>query len=302
MNPAYENFVMDKNINVNHIEVNCQTALNPLKRKFPYGWDLNIYRGCQHKCRYCYAFYSHDFLNDNKFSENIYIKTNIVEKLEIELSSKDWKREIINIGGVTDSYQPCEAKYKIMPEVLKLLIKYKTPAIISTKSDLVLRDFELIDELSKITYINIASTITTTDETIRQQIEPGASESLKRFEMLSLFRRTNASVGLHVMPIIPYLTDSRENLNSICDYAHKANVHYMLPGTLYLRGKTKYLFLDFIQNQFPDLYQVFLDLYKKGSANKEYKDILYRKLNELRNKYKLSKSYSLPIKEKIHKI
>jgi DNA repair photolyase len=293
---------MDKNQAVSYIETKCQTALNPLKRKIPYGWDLNIYRGCQHKCQYCYAMYSHGYLNDENFSKNIYIKTNIVDKLENELGSKNWKREVINIGGVTDSYQPCEAKYKIMPEILKLLIKYKTPAIISTKSDLVLRDYELIDELSKITYINIASTITTMDEKIQQMIEPGAASSLRRFEMLKTFRQTNASVGLHVMPIIPYLTDSFENLNSLCNYAHDAMVHYMLPGTLYLRGKTRKSFFDFIQNQFPELYQYFLDLYKKGGANKEYKDNLYKMVNELRDKYQVSKSYSKPMKEKMHKI
>jgi DNA repair photolyase len=293
---------MEKKQTANYLETNCQTALNPLKRKFPYGWDLNIYRGCEHKCQYCYAMYSHDYLNDDSFSENIYIKTNIVEKLEIELSSKSWKREIINIGGVTDSYQPCEAKYKIMPEILKLLIKYKTPAIISTKSDLVLRDYELIDELSKITYINIASTITTTDEKIRQLIEPGAVESLKRFNMLKTFRQTNASVGLHVMPIIPYLTDSYENLNSLCYYASDAKVHYLLPGTMYLRGKTRTFFFDFIQNQFPELYKDFLDIYKKGGANMEYKDNLYKVVNELRDKYQLSKSYSKPMKEKINRV
>ncbi|MBN2165638.1 MAG: radical SAM protein, partial [Marinilabiliaceae bacterium] len=270
-------------------------------RKFPYGWDLNIYRGCEHKCQYCYAMYSHEYLNDDNFAENIYIKTNIVEKLEKELSSKTWKREIINIGGVTDSYQPCEANYKLMPEILKLLIKYKTPAIISTKSDLVLRDYDLIDELSKITYINIAASITTTDEKIRKLIEPGAAESLKRFEMLKTLRQTNASVGLHVMPIIPYLTDSFDNMDSLCQYARDAKVHYMLPGTMYLRGKTRLSFFGFIQTHFPHLYHNFLDLYKKGGATQEYKDNLYKMVNELRDKYQLSKSYSKPMKEKLHK-
>lgn len=292
---------MEKKQTNNYIETNCQSALNPLKRKFPYGWDLNIYRGCEHRCQYCYAMYSHDYLNDDNFAGNIYIKTNIVEKLEMELSSKSWKREIINIGGVTDSYQPCEAKYKLLPEVLKLLIKYKTPAIISTKSDLVLRDYELIDELSRITYINIAASITTTDEEIRKLIEPGAAESLKRFEMLKTFRQTNASVGLHVMPIIPYLTDSFDTMDSLCHYASDAKVHYMLPGTMYLRGKTRQSFFGFIQDQFPHLYQNFLDLYKKGGANKEYKDGLYKMVNELRDRYQLSKSYSKPMKEKMHK-
>jgi DNA repair photolyase len=134
-------------------EIACETALKKLKRRYPYSWDLNIYRGCAHGCRYCYAIYSHDYFKDSNYFENIYVKTNIVDLLESELKSENWKREVINIGGLTDSYQPCEEDLKIMPKILKLLIKYKTPAIISTKSDLILRDYRLIDKLSRLTYV-----------------------------------------------------------------------------------------------------------------------------------------------------
>jgi len=282
-------------------EIQCSTALNELKRKIPYGWDLNIYRNCRHGCKYCYAIYTNDFLENGKYTDSVYIKTNIIEKLEKELSSKKWKREVINIGGVTDSYQPAEADHKLMPEVLKLLIKYKTPAIISTKSDLVLRDYDLIDELSRITYINIAATITSMDETIRKKIEPFGSKSIKRFEMLKTFRKTNASVGLHFMPIIPYLTDTHENIDALYQNAHEADVHYVLPGTLYLRGKTRTVFFDFIKNEFPDLYPKLQSLYKTGGAPVEYKNKLYEMVNKLKDKHSLSGSYSKPMKEKMHK-
>jgi DNA repair photolyase len=289
---------------INITEVTCQSALNKLKRKerkVPFGWDLNIYRGCGHACKYCYAIYSHDYLNDNNYFGNIYVKTNIVEKLESELKSKTWKRETINIGGVTDSYQPCEVNYKIMPDILKLLIKYKTPAIISTKSNLILRDHDLIDELSKITYVDVAATITTTDEKIRQCLEPGSCETMKRFDMLNCFRKTNASIGLHVMPIIPYITDSYENLNSISYYAQQVDVHYMLPNSLYLRGKTKSYFLGFVKTEYPHLYDNLLSLYRTGNIDKEYQDKLYKTVNELIRKYKILSNYSKPIKEKMHK-
>ena len=286
---------------INAIETKCDSALNKLKRKIPYGWDLNIYRGCEHGCKYCFALYSHDYLNDNNYFGNVYVKTNIAEQLERELKSKSWNREVINIGGVTDSYQPLEAKYELMPQILKLLIRYKTPAIISTKSNLILRDYNLIDELSRITYINIAATITTVDENIRTTIEPFGCETLKRFDVLKEFRKTNASIGIHVMPIIPYLTDSRENLEEICSNAQQANVHYMLPGTLYLRGKTKSYFLNFIRDAFPQYYEPLSTLYKRGGAGKEYKDKLYQTINSLRNKYSLQSSYTKPMKEKMHK-
>lgn len=283
-------------------EILCQSALNKLKRKIPYGWDLNIYRGCQHGCKYCFAIYTHKYLENQEYFNSIYVKTNIIEQLEQELKSKSWKREIINIGGITDSYQPIEKEYKLMPEVLKLLIKYKTPAIISTKSDLILRDYNLIDELSRITYINIAATITTTNEVIREKIEPGGCSSLLRFQVLKELRKTNASIGLHTMPIIPYLTDSDENLEALCYYAQYSNVHYMLPGTLYLRGKTRNIFLEFIKDDFSELYDKMKILYKTGSTGIEYKNQLYFRLNKFRKQYNIKSGYSLVMKEKLNHV
>ena len=282
-------------------ELHVKSALNKLKRKIPYGWDLNIYRGCEHGCEYCYAMYSHDYLgsNGNKFSHEIYVKTNIVDELEKELSSSTWKREVINIGGVTDSYQPAEAKYQLMPQILRLLIKYKTPAIISTKSNLVLRDFELIDELSHLTYINIAATITTVNEEIREKIEPGSASTQERFQMLKEFRETNASIGLHVMPILPHLTDEESNFEQMFSQAKECGVDYVLPGTLYLRGSTRPLFFSFIKEKFPLIYDDLLALYKKGGADKEYKNKLYVMVNRLRDKYNLSSSYMKPMREKL---
>lgn len=284
---------------VNNAKMDVNSALTKLKRKVPYGWDLNIYRGCRHGCQYCYAMYSHQYIGNDNFFNDIYVKENVVEQLEKALASDKWKREVINIGGVTDSYQPVEARYQLMPQILKLLIKYKTPAIISTKSKLVLRDYDLIDELSQITYVNVAATITTMDEAIRSKIEPGGASSQERFQVLKEFRKTNASTGLHVMPIIPFITDNEGNFDKMFASAAECGVHYVLPGTLYLRGTTYKNFMAFIQKEFGDIESEFKKLYKTGSAGNEYKTILYEKVNRLRDKYGLSNSYSKPMKEKL---
>ena len=282
-------------------EITCSSALHELKRKIPYGWDCNLYQGCAHGCRYCYACGSRGYEEPQDFSRKIYVKTNIAEHLERELSSPGWKREVVNLGGVTDSYQPAEARYQLMPEVLKLLIQYKTPAIISTKSDLVLRDFDLIDELSRVTYVNIAATVTTMDEAVREKMEPGAVPSARRFRMLKEFRKTNASTGLHLMPIVPYLTDSRENLEALMANAKDSGVGYVLPGTLYLRGAARGVFFQWIEDAYPELLGRLKALYQKGGAGKEYKDGLYRVVNSLRSGYGLSSSYMKPMREKLPK-
>ena len=131
-----------------------------------------------------------------------------------------------------------------MPQILKLLIKYKTPAIISTKSELILRDYDLIEQLSRLTYINVAETITTVDERIREKIEPGSASTTARFAVLKEFRKTNASIGLHVMPIIPFLTDHEANFTELFAHAKTCGVDYVLPGTLYLGyDRTHFLIL-----------------------------------------------------------
>jgi len=241
--------------------------------------------------------YSHQYLAGD-FFHDIYAKKNIVSVLERELASPSWKREVVNIGGVTDSYQPAEKTMRLMPDILKLMIRHKTPVIISSKSDLILRDYDLIDELSRITYVNIAETVTVADEKVRSAIEPNSAGFELRMAVLREFAKTNASTGLHMMPIIPYVTDSTENIEAVFSSAADCAVSYVLTGTLYLRGNTRPLFLDFMKKTYPAKYDVFCSLYAAGAADKGYKTELYAKVNALRRKYNLSSDYSTPMKEK----
>ena len=283
----------------NYREITCVMACNKVKGRFPYTWDLNIYRGCEHGCKYCFAMYTHAYLNSEQYFSDVFVKTNIVEQLEKLLMSPTWKREVINLGGVADIYQPLEAKYKLMPEILKLMIKYKNPCILTTKSDLILRDYDLIAGLSEITYVGLAATVTSMDENIRRKLEPGGAESMKRFNMLKAFSKTKATTGLHFMPIIPYLTDSRENIDSLFSQAKDCNVKYVIPGLLNLRGRTRWVFFDFIKKDYPELYSPLQSLYAAGNNRMDYKKSVYKMLNEFRLKYRLSFDYTTPMNEKL---
>ncbi len=271
-------------------EIECVNACNKVKGGFPYLWDLNIYRGCEHGCKYCFALYTHKYMNSQNFFNEIYVKTNIAEKLEKLLRSKSWKGEPINLGGVTDNYQPAEERYKLMPEILKLLIKYKNPCTISTKSDLILRDFDLIAELAETAGVNVAATITCTDESIRQKIEPKGASSKRRFEMLKAFSKTKASTGVHIMPVIPFITDSRENLESLFSNAKDAGVDYAIVQPMNLRGETKNVFLSFVRDEYPYCYNELCEMYKNGYVSAEYKAGLYKMSDELMKEYGISKS------------
>lgn len=157
---------------------------------------------------------------------------------------------------------------------------------------------EACNKLKRKEIVNIAATVTTMDENMRNKIEPKGAESIKRFEMLKEFSKTNVSIGLHIMPIIPYINDNYENLECLYNNAKESNASYVLPGTLYLRGKTREEFFKFIKEELPDFYEPLNGLYKTGSADKEYKDKLYKNVNEIKDKYGICSSYSKIMKEK----
>ena len=266
--------------------IQCKTALHKIRgQRLPFSWDLNIYRGCGHGCKYCYALYSHDYLNEADFYDTLYYKENIVEVLRKELSVKSWKKQVINFGGVTDSYQPLENKIKLMPELLKLMIEFKNPINISTKSDLILRDIDLIRELAKVTEVNIAFTITCMDQGIQHLIEPSASSSMKRFVALNELSSTKASRGVHLMPIIPYLTDSNENLEEILRLSKDVGVDYVLPGTLYLRGKTRKEYLSFYEKYDSEACRKLKEVLFNKEVKAEYRKDLYKRLYGYYQKY-----------------
>ena len=271
----------------------CKEALHQLKRKgLPYSFDLNIYRGCSHHCQYCYARRSHKYLNSEKYESEIFVKKNITEVLEKELKEGRTGGKFINIGGVCDTYQPAEKKYQLMPGTPKILIKYKQPIIISTKSDLILRDIELIDQLAHHAWVNIAVTITSDNNEISSKVEPGASLPEDRWNVLHAFSKTKASTGFHFFPILPFLSDDKTSMEKMVKRASEVKVDYMLSGVLYLSGGIKDKYLNFIKREFPQYYSAYVKLYPRGKANSDYKSKIHFFLGRMREKYGVNAQYS----------
>ncbi len=270
-------------------EIIAKSILHYHEQEIPTNWDANIYRGCTHGCKYCFAQYSHRYLDDANFFGDIYVKLNAGQLLAKELAKKSWRGETINICGVTDCYQPLEAKYKLMPQVLQACIDAQNPVLIATKSALALRDIALIAELNRVAGVSISASITTLNEDKRKLLEPGAASAAERLDMLKQFAAAGCNTHVLLMPVIPYITDDKAELEALFAAAQKAGVNGIVCATLNLRGNTKKGFFNFLAKQYPQLLPKYQALYTGSYADKEYRLALHSLLEELRAKYKFNK-------------
>lgn len=268
-------------------EITCKKAFRKLKRRIgPYEYDMNIYRGCSHRCAYCYALYSQRYLDDSDFYRDIYVKTNIAERLERQLASPHWTHHIINIGSVSDSYQPLEAEYKIMRQVLSVMIRYRNPCVISTKSDLILRDLDLLDQLSAVTDVYLAVTITTPDPKLAAIIEPGSPSPQRRKEVCAMIKKhTRATVGIHVLPVMPLINDDDASLATLMEWVHDTQADYGTFGSLHLHGETKQAYFHLLEEHFPQLVQPYQRLYGSGHLDLTYRKTIDQRVHNLAQKY-----------------
>lgn len=268
-------------------EITVKSALHYHVNEMPCNWDVNIYRGCGHGCRYCFAQYSHDYLGAGNFFREIFAKANVAAVLDRELSKRKWRRARINLSGVTDAYQPAEAENKLMPDVWKVLIRHRNPVVITTKSSLILRDLDLIRELAGLTSVYVAASITLMDENQRKIIEPGAAAAEERFTVLERCREAGCIVNVMLTPVMPFINDDRENLEAIYQRAKKAEVAGLSAWPLNLRGSTKQKFFRFLEAAFPDLVPRYRELYAGSEIDGDYWEQVRVLKSELRDKYNL---------------
>jgi DNA repair photolyase len=266
-------------------EITCKTALHYHDRAFASNWDLNIYRGCGHRCIYCFAQYSHRYLNTEQFFDDIFVKTNVAEALNADFSGRSWNGDPVNICGVTDGYQPLEKEYILMPKIIETFIRHRNPMIITTKSTLLLRDIGLLEELNKIAGVSVQVSVSAIDEIIRKKIEPFTPPSVERLAMIGELSRCGIPCGVLMMPIIPHLTDTIENLDAIFRLAKENGAKTIIPQILHLRGNTKNVFFNYVHSLFPDLEIKIKSLYSNAYVNKNYLKSFQEKIINLRKKY-----------------
>jgi DNA repair photolyase len=176
----------------------------------PYRWSVNPYRGCQHGCAYCYARRTHEYLGlgaGSDFETRIVVKINAPELLAAELRRPRWTREQIAFSGVTDCYQPLEARYRLTRRCLEVCRELPNPVGIVTKSFLITRDVDVLAELRRRSAVRVLFSVTFADEELARRIEPQAPPGPLRFAAMQKLHEAGVPVGVLIAPVIPGLND-----------------------------------------------------------------------------------------------
>ena len=265
--------------------------------------SLNAYRGCEHGCVYCDGM--NEYYHVDNFMSHVRIKENAPEILKKELKKLGFtsqreletetlwsflpnddakrlamqkpRRIVIGVcGGVSDGFQPAEREHRITRQILETLVDFRLPAMILTKSDLVLRDIELLKELNEVAFVNAVFTITLHDDEKRKIIEPRASSTPERFAALKQLRKAGIPGGVMATPIVPWIGTDYENIEGLAKEAKAANAEFILFGGMTLKpGRQKEYFMRVINRHFPQ----YSDSLKSAYSNdNRYGQPIWKKL------------------------
>lgn len=224
-------------------------------------WNsMNIYRGCTHGCIYCDSR-SKCYNFEHKF-EDIEVKKNAPELLEKILKSKR-KKCMISTGSMSDPYMPIESKLLLTRKCLEIIDKYSFGATIITKSDLILRDLELLKSINKKAKCVVQMTLTTYDEELCKKLEPNVCTTKRRFEVLNILKENNIPTIVWFTPILPYINDTKENMKGILDYCIKANVKGIIcfNAGMTLRDGDREYYYSMLDKLFPNLTKKYIKKY-----------------------------------------
>ena len=218
----------------------------------PFEQSINPYRGCEHGCIYCYARPTHAYLNLSAgldFETKLFYKVNAAALLETELSRRGYRPRVINLGSSTDPYQPIESEHRITRSLLEVLLRFRHPVTIVTKSHLVLRDLDLLQQLARRNLCQVSVSVTTLDEELKRRLEPRAPSPAARLKAIAGLAAAGVPVGVMAAPMIPALND--HELESIFEAAAAAgarSAHFIL---LRLPYDVKQLFESWLREHAP---------------------------------------------------
>jgi DNA repair photolyase len=280
--------------NVEYFTLPSKSLLNRCvsNRAMPFTWTINPYRGCEFACKYCYARYTHEFMEMRdglEFERKIYVKQHAAELLRQELKRVK-ADESIALGTATDPYQPAERRYEVTRGILEEFARHRGFELgIVTKSNLVVRDIELLKSVARANKISVHITVTTLDTELARILEPRAPRPDLRIEAVRELARAGIRVGISCSPVIPGITDSPKDLEALVCAVAEAGADYVFANPLFLKPCSAAVFLPFLEQNFPHLAENYRQRYQgRAFLPPAYGKRLSQLILHLREKYKLT--------------
>jgi DNA repair photolyase len=289
---AAESDLLEAKRSVEYFELPTRRLLNRTTERMPFQWTINPYRGCEFGCRYCYARYTHEFMELDAvraFEEKIYAKDFHPAGFRTELT-RIARREAIAIGTATDPYQPAERRFGLTREILRVLAGERGRRLsLTTKSDLVTRDIELFQAIALANVFHVNITITTLDERLARLLEPRAPRPELRLESVRALADAGIAVGVFANPVMPLLTDTQENLDSLARAAAQAGATFLGGGLLFLKPCSRQVFFPFLEREFPELIPEYRRLFRSAAFLRgQYADSVKTRVRRIRARYGLA--------------
>jgi DNA repair photolyase len=266
------------------------------RRGMPFAQSINPYRGCEFGCRYCYARYTHEFMemkNPADFERKIYIKQNAAWLLRQELRSLRPDEEIA-LGTATDPWQPIERRARVTRSILEVLSEYRGLRIgVVTKSTLIERDIDLLQRIADRSDLVLHITITTPRVDLARILEPRAPRPDLRFRTVRRLRQAGLRTGIFCSPLMPGITDNAEALDAMCRLASEAGANFLSAQPLFLKPCSKSTFLTFVHEHFPELDANYAQRYQTAAfVSKAYQQRISNLVAAVTRKYGLSRRFS----------
>jgi DNA repair photolyase len=265
------------------------------KREMPFTWTVNPYRGCEFACKYCYARYTHEFMEMRDgvdFEQKIYVKQHAADLLRQELRRVKPGEEIA-IGTATDPYQPAERRYEVTRAILEEFARHEGLELgIVTKSNLVLRDIELLQQIARKNDISVHVTITTLNVDLARILEPRAPRPDLRLEAVRRLNQAGINAGVSCSPLIPEITDSPRDLEAVVRATAEAGGKHIFANPLFLKPCSAAVFMPFLEQEFPQLAENYRTRYQgRAFLPKSYHQRISKLMASLRRKCGLGSDY-----------
>ena len=281
----------------------CLTEYRPLasrsilnktvsRRGLPFTHAINPYRGCEFGCRYCYARYTHEFMemSPEEFERKIYFKQNAAWLLEQELKRLRPGTEIA-LGTATDPYQPLERRQRVTRSILEVFARHSGFALgIVTKSPLIVRDLDLLRQIAGTNRLTVHVTVTTTDVRLARILEPRAPRPDLRLGAVRRLREAGVRAGVMCSPLMPGITDTRASLGAVARGAAEARASFFVAGALFLKPCSLPTFFDFVEKHFPGQLEAYRRRYGKSAfVSPEYRKRVAELVDAACRKYGLGR-------------